>query len=118
MEEAADKAVKAFERREGDCVVVTLNSVYVLRDGVCAAVRSRSSAVEEWDAQHRAIGLVSQGGWLFVARKGLEIHPQVEQGDRLCLTGDSDEMMVVTSEVVATAIAAKPPRKNLSEIEI
>lgn len=118
MKGTTDEAPRVYEKRIGDRVVVTLNSVYVLRDEVCVAARSRSSGIEEWDPQHRAIGLVSQGGWSFRNRGGLEVHTEVQPGDQLYLAGDSAETTLLTSEVVVTATVAKSPRQDPSEFKI
>ena len=89
-------------------VLVTLNSEYHCRDGVCVAVRDRRTG--RFVAQHLALGKHISGGLRFNQKGGIESattgYPK--PGEQVCFEGNGkEERTVITSRLSAVE---RPPK--------
>lgn len=68
-------------------VFVTKNTEYHLRDGVCVAVRDRSTG--DWQLKHRAIGSTLMGGIAVTPEGSWKVSfGAAEVGEKLCFAND------------------------------
>lgn len=90
-------------------VLVTLNSEYHCRDGVCVAVRNRRTG--RFQAQHPALGRHVSGALRFNQNGGIESATSgddLEPGEQVCFAGDRDEeRTLITSPLSAIE---RPPK--------
>jgi hypothetical protein len=89
-------------------VLVTRNSEYHCRDGICVAVRDRSTG--KFVAPHPALGKHITGGLRFNQKGGIEsattgTNPRL--GDQVCFETDVDGRSVITSPLDAIE---RPPK--------
>ncbi len=109
---AAHTSYKGPERRHHS-VLVTLNSEYHCRDGVCVAVRDRRT--QRFVTQHAALGKHISGGLRFNPDGGIESATNgvdLKPGQQVCFAAnDNDERTIITSPVSSIE---RPP-KNIVE---
>ncbi len=90
-------------------VLVTRNSEYHCRDGVCVAVRDRRT--NQFVARHSAIGKRISGGLRFNQSGGIEsatMGTDPKLGDQVCFAADGNEdRTVITSPLSAIE---RPPK--------
>ena len=89
-------------------VFVTRNSEYHCRDGVCVAVRDRST--RRFVAEHPALGKRVTGGLRFKHDGGIEsmtTSADVKPGEQVCFTAEGDERTLITSPLKAIE---RPPK--------
>ncbi|HEY1959687.1 MAG TPA: hypothetical protein VGH28_28955 [Polyangiaceae bacterium] len=89
-------------------VLVTRNSEYHCRDGVCVAVRDRST--HRFVAEHPALGKRISGGLRFNDNGGIDSITQdseVKLGEQVCFTADGEERTIITSPLSAIE---RPPK--------
>jgi len=104
----------AGPERRRNRVLVTRNSEYHCRDGICVAVRDRQTG--EFAPDHPAIGKRMTGGMRFSSEGGIaEVSPPdaVVDGEQLCFSaGDGDlQRDLITSPLMAIE---RPP-KDIAE---
>ena len=109
------RAYRGPERRRNQ-VLVTLNSEYHCRDGICLAVRDRDTG--EFVTEHPAIGKRVTGGMLFAPEGGItEVSPPdaLLKGERLCFSACDGQ---VEHDVVTSPLSAmgRPPKDVVTRI--
>ena len=94
-------------------VLVTRNTEYHCRDGVCVAVRDRRT--RQFVEPHAALGKHVSGGLRFNQNGGIEsasASTELQPGEQICFSGDkSDDRSVITSPLSAIE---RPPKDVVS----
>jgi hypothetical protein len=89
-------------------VLVTRNSEYHCRDGVCVAVRDRRT--NQFLTHHAAVGRHISGGLRFNQNGGIEsatMGSDPRLGDQICFAADEEERTLITSPLSAIE---RPPK--------
>lgn len=107
MATAQETHYRGPERRRHR-VLVTLNSEYHCRDGVCVAVRDRRTG--SFVTEHPALGKHISGGLRFNDKGGIEsattasdLHP----GEQVCFTAGDGDRTLITSPL---STIERPPK--------
>lgn len=107
MNTAQQTSYRGPERRRHR-VLVTLNSEYHCRDGICVAVKNRRT--DQFVPEHPALGKHISGGLRFndkggidAATAGLDLHP----GEQVLFSDDGEERTVITSPLSAIVRPSK-----------
>jgi hypothetical protein len=111
MSTTAEHTYHGPERRRHR-VLVTQNSEYHCRDGVCVAVRDRRTG--SFIPRHAALGKHITGGLRLNQKGGIESATTGEPrpGDQVCFETNIDDASVITSPLSAVE---RPP-KNIVKI--
>lgn len=89
-------------------VLVTLNSEYHCRDGICVAVRDKETG--HFVADHPALGKHISGGLRFNREGGIasaSTGSDLKPGEQVCFSEDDNDRSIITSPLSAIE---RPPK--------